>query len=509
MITEKIYPKMNVAITYGTILSLAIKSFPHIVIQVMQEGFLEGLGNYFSNMANLATIAIICAYYLFYRNEHRLKQSSLTLFRMKSYLLIVMNLSTLMTNKMSYDRSLWYVSLHIIVIAIFVETQWEFFTVIFVDLSVLLFNLHSFNMLNLNSDDYIIAFFGASGIAFFFRKAVRVIMEELFEETNITNSMLKKQEEMVHAVIITGNQVNQKISDLVNSSKEIERVYKLTTSSVSEISVGISHGANDINEGVSALTDLASNIELVNGTVTDLSDMTNMKNSENQVLHKTAEELRITVNHSKKLNKDVYSTVNGLTNEFRSIMKSINSINDIATQTNLLSLNAAIESARAGEAGKGFAVVAEEVRKLAEKTTMIAKDINKKIKSVNEQTERTKDLNKVIEEQSSRMELITNDVIKNIEHTVGFLNETDDNLFKLNTSFGEMVKKKDQSLEIFESIAAIIQELTSKAQELDSACIVQKDEVTNIYEVIKLINKETSDLISIMECSNMKQSATK
>ena len=99
------------------------------------------------------------------------------------------------------------------------------------------------------------------------------------------------------------------------------------------------------------------------------------------------------LNNATKSNIDITNKtikdIEDLESESKAITEIIGVINDIAAQTNLLSLNASIEAARAGDAGRGFSVVAEEIRKLSEKSVSAAGEIEQIIRNITKKTQAT------------------------------------------------------------------------------------------------------------------------
>jgi methyl-accepting chemotaxis protein len=139
---------------------------------------------------------------------------------------------------------------------------------------------------------------------------------------------------------------------------------------------------------------------------------------------KELETLLHTINRSAELEQDLSQKLTNLNSEASQVKHILLVIGDIADQTNLLALNAAIEAARAGEHGRGFAVVADEVRKLAERTQKSLIEINSTINVIVQSIAEATDQMQHNTEAMSNVTTISANVDRNINESVEAMEKT-------------------------------------------------------------------------------------
>ena len=179
---------------------------------------------------------------------------------------------------------------------------------------------------------------------------------------------------------------------LKDAMRKMNRQMNGTLQQVEEAAKQVSAGAENLAESAQSLaegaTEQAGSVEELTATITNITDAVTRTADELQKTTQKAENYAGQADAGHAQMKSLMGEMERINETSKKIQNIIADIEDIASQTNLLSLNAAIEAARAGEAGRGFAVVAEQIRKLAEQSAQSAIDTRSLIEGSLEEIEK-------------------------------------------------------------------------------------------------------------------------
>lgn len=273
-----------------------------------------------------------------------------------------------------------------------------------------------------------------------------------------------------------------------NVNIAVEEIATGSTSQAQETSTASEHIVdigNAIDSNSTSVESLESSIEKMNALATEsadmLSDLVRINNW-------TADTINVVTDQTDRTNQSA-----------EKINEAVVAIQDIASQTNLLSLNASIEAARAGESGRGFAVVAEQIRKLAEDSASSAEQIEAIVQELIANSEdgvaKMHDLSEASKVQAERLEKTTMsfDGLKREMETVSVASKE---IFDQTSSINNL---KNGVSSVIEQLAAIAEENAASTQETSASMYTLtenldrcKDETTILSDLSEQLNEQTS-----------------
>jgi len=309
------------------------------------------------------------------------------------------------------------------------------------------------------------------------------------KDKNLGLHVNEKAPQEIHEMARSFNAFIEQLKELIIAAKHSSLENRSVSAELSATAISV---GKNVEKSVNIISDATQNVTSAQMTMTNaISDSQSSKKeiiTANNNLHNVKDEIiemGSKVQQSAQMETELAQQMDALSSNAEEIKSVLTVIADIADQTNLLALNAAIEAARAGEHGRGFAVVADEVRKLAERTQKSLVEINSTINVI---VQNINDAGVQMNHNANEIQTLSHisDAIEvKINETVDIVNQA--------------VHANDKTVEDFEKTGKDIDIVVSQMNEVNQISSINAKNVEEITAGVKNLNSMTAELNTQLE----------
>ncbi len=284
-----------------------------------------------------------------------------------------------------------------------------------------------------------------------------------------TNSVIDKLSGIISNIKGSTSEVNNSAEDVAETANQISQTSESVATAVQEIASGATQQADEIQsvtENVEKISEangqVQQNTSELSSLATDMQDASKISSDNLGSLQKSSEKMSDSIT---QISEKVGATGAAVDN----INSKVEEIASIATQTNLLSLNASIEAARAGEAGRGFAVVAEEISQLADNSKNLASAIRAEMDVLLSESRSAVEMADAVRKENEQQQDIITSTVQSVKDMIEDIASTADRVKTIEKAVDGCMSANDVVAEAMTNLSAVSEENAASSQTTGAA----------------------------------------